>query len=141
VSVKLRSGFEDTSLFEDNLLAAQAGGAAFVTLHPRTKRQAYAGGADWSLVARAKRLLDIPVVGACPSLGAHALGAGAGRSLARGASGGLSHLVRASANASPLRETVRHAPPPRLRAARSAMATSSTSPARCASWPRRAATA
>ncbi len=37
ISVKLRSGFGDTSLFEENLLAAQEGGAAFVTVHPRTK--------------------------------------------------------------------------------------------------------
>lgn len=63
VSVKMRSGFDDTALFEDNLLAAQRGGAAFLTLHPRTKRQAYADGADWSLVARARRLLSVPVVG------------------------------------------------------------------------------
>jgi hypothetical protein len=87
VSVKLRSGFHDTSLFEDNLLAAQAGGAAFVTLHPRTKRQAYTGGADWELIACAKALLDVPVVcgrggscaelapplGACPVLPARRL--------------------------------------------------------------------
>ena len=63
VTVKMRSGFGDTALFEDNLLAAQAGGAAFVTVHPRTKTQAYAGAADWSLVARARRVLSIPVVG------------------------------------------------------------------------------
>jgi hypothetical protein len=74
VSVKMRSGFDDTSLFEDALLAAQAGGAAFVTLHPRTKRQAYAGGADWSLVARAKALLDIPVVGCYLERASWALG-------------------------------------------------------------------
>ena len=46
--------------------APQAGGAAFVTVHPRTKRQGYAGGADWGLVARAKQLLDVPVVSRRP---------------------------------------------------------------------------
>lgn len=63
VSVKMRAGYEDTSLFEDNLLAAQEGGAAFVTVHPRTKQQGYEGRASWSLIARAKQLLQIPVVG------------------------------------------------------------------------------
>jgi tRNA-dihydrouridine synthase C len=63
VTVKMRSGFHDVCLFEDNLLAAQAGGAAFVTVHPRTKQQAYTGAADWGLIARAKAVLDIPVVG------------------------------------------------------------------------------
>lgn len=62
VSVKMRSGFADTSLFLDNLLAVQEAGASFVTLHPRTKAQAYAGRADWSQIATAKQLLDIPVV-------------------------------------------------------------------------------
>ncbi|EFJ40355.1 hypothetical protein VOLCADRAFT_108215 [Volvox carteri f. nagariensis] len=63
VSVKLRAGFDDTSLLEDNLLAAQEAGAAFVTLHPRTRRQAYSGAAEWGLIARAVELLEIPVVG------------------------------------------------------------------------------
>ncbi len=36
---------------------------AFVTIHPRTKRQKYDGRADWSLIARARQLLSIPVVG------------------------------------------------------------------------------
>lgn len=62
VSVKMRSGFADTSLFLDNLLAVQEAGASFVTLHPRTKAQAYAGRADWGLIATAKELLGIPVV-------------------------------------------------------------------------------
>ncbi len=63
VTVKLRSGFHDTSLFADNLLAAQEGGAAFVTLHPRTKLDGYKPPADWSLIAKAKKILKIPLVG------------------------------------------------------------------------------
>ncbi|MCI5052683.1 MAG: tRNA-dihydrouridine synthase family protein [Simkaniaceae bacterium] len=63
VSIKLRSGFEDTSLFNENMLAAQESGAAFITLHPRTKIEGYGPPADWSLIARAKSLLQIPVVG------------------------------------------------------------------------------
>eukprot|EP01026_Neomeris_dumetosa_P075062 TRINITY_DN7879_c0_g1_i5.p1 TRINITY_DN7879_c0_g1~~TRINITY_DN7879_c0_g1_i5.p1 ORF type:complete len:417 (-),score=52.93 TRINITY_DN7879_c0_g1_i5:158-1408(-) len=63
VTVKLRSGFNDTSLFEDNLLAAQLAGASFVTVHPRTKSQGYKGQADWGMIKRAKDLLRIPVIG------------------------------------------------------------------------------
>lgn len=63
VTVKMRSGFEDTALFEDNLLAVQAAGATFVTIHPRTRNQGYNGRADWSLIARAKDVLSIPVIG------------------------------------------------------------------------------
>ncbi|MCF7853019.1 MAG: tRNA-dihydrouridine synthase family protein [Simkaniaceae bacterium] len=63
ISIKLRSGFDDTSLFEENLLAAQASGAAFITLHPRTKKEGYIPPANWSLIRRAKELLSIPVIG------------------------------------------------------------------------------
>lgn len=63
VTAKLRSGFDDTSLFEENLLAAQEAGVDFITLHPRTKKQGYKPPADWSLIAKAKKLLSIPVVG------------------------------------------------------------------------------
>lgn len=41
----------------------QEAGAAFVTLHARTRRQTYEGRADWSLVRRARQLLRIPVIG------------------------------------------------------------------------------
>lgn len=41
----------------------QEAGAAFITIHPRTKRQTYEGRADWGLIARARQLLRIPVVG------------------------------------------------------------------------------
>lgn len=63
LSIKLRAGFEDTSLFKENILAAQESGASFITLHPRTKVQGYSGKADWSLIKLAKETLTIPVVG------------------------------------------------------------------------------
>lgn len=63
VTAKLRSGFEDTSLFKENLLAAQESGIAFLTLHPRTKVDGYKPPARWDLIAQAKELLQIPVVG------------------------------------------------------------------------------
>ncbi len=63
VTAKLRSGFEDTSLFKENLLAAQESGIRFLTLHPRTKVEGYGPPANWALIAEAKQLLKIPVVG------------------------------------------------------------------------------
>ena len=64
VTVKLRAGFDDTTLFDQNLDAALAAGAAFVTLHPRTRAQGYSGAADWDLIRHAKlRTGSVPVVG------------------------------------------------------------------------------
>lgn len=63
VTAKLRSGFEDTSLFKENLLAAQESGISYLTLHPRTKVEGYGPPARWDLIAEAKSILSIPVVG------------------------------------------------------------------------------
>ena len=63
VTIKMRSGFEDTSLFKENLLAAQESGVRYVTLHPRTKVDGYGPPARWDLIAEAKATLKIPVVG------------------------------------------------------------------------------
>lgn len=63
VTAKLRSGFSDTSLFKENILAAQESGIAFLTLHPRTKEDGYIPPARWDLIAEAKALLKIPLVG------------------------------------------------------------------------------
>ena len=63
VTVKMRSGYDDISLFDDNMLAAQSSGVRYITLHPRTKVEGYAPPARWELIARAKSLLEIPIVG------------------------------------------------------------------------------
>lgn len=63
VTIKMRSGFEDTSLFKENLLAAQESGVRYLTLHPRTKVDGYGPPARWDLIAEAKSVLRIPVVG------------------------------------------------------------------------------
>ncbi len=62
-SVKIRSGYDDTTLFDEILDAVERSGAAFLTLHPRTKKEGYGPPANWSLIARAKERLSIPVVG------------------------------------------------------------------------------
>lgn len=63
VTIKMRSGFEDTSLFKENLMAAQESGVKYITLHPRTKAEGYGPPANWDLIAQAKAILKIPVVG------------------------------------------------------------------------------
>lgn len=63
VTIKMRSGYEDTSLFKENLLAAQESGARYITLHPRTKVEGYGPPARWDLIAEAKSIVKIPVVG------------------------------------------------------------------------------
>jgi len=63
VTIKMRSGYADISLFKENLLAAQESGAGFITLHPRTKVEGYGPPARWDLIAEAKSLLKIPLVG------------------------------------------------------------------------------
>lgn len=62
-SIKMRAGYADISLFKENLLAAQESGAHFITLHPRTKVDGYTPPARWDLIAEAKALLSIPLVG------------------------------------------------------------------------------
>lgn len=63
VTAKLRSGYSDTTLFKENVLAAQEAGVAFMTIHPRTKEDGYGPPAKWEYIAEAKRLVKIPVIG------------------------------------------------------------------------------
>ncbi len=63
VTLKMRSGFEDTSLFKENLKAAEESGVRYITLHPRTKVDGYGPPAKWELIAEAKAILKIPLVG------------------------------------------------------------------------------
>ena len=63
VTLKMRSGFDDISLFKENLFAAQESGICYLTLHPRTKADGYGPPARWDLIAEAKSLLKIPLVG------------------------------------------------------------------------------
>lgn len=63
VTIKMRSGYADISLFRENLLAAEESGAQYITLHPRTKVDGYGPPARWDLIGEAKSILKIPVVG------------------------------------------------------------------------------
>lgn len=62
VSAKIRLGWADPGEVEGLCEAVQAGGASWVTVHGRTRVQAYGGVADWDAIARARRAIGIPVV-------------------------------------------------------------------------------
>lgn len=64
LTIKIRSGWDasgDDALRLSRI--AQECGVNAIAVHPRTARQAFSGQADWSLIARIKAALDIPVIG------------------------------------------------------------------------------
>lgn len=64
VSVKFRKGWDgDHVNCVDFARMAESSGAAFVTIHGRTRDQMYSGAADWDVIAEAKAALSIPVIG------------------------------------------------------------------------------
>lgn len=64
VSVKMRAGWNDCERNAPELARrVQDVGAAAVAIHGRTAEQSYKGEADWGLVRRVARELDIPVLG------------------------------------------------------------------------------
>ncbi len=62
VSAKLRLGWDDPSAILENIRRAEAGGAAWITIHARTKLNGYQPPAYWEWIARARELVSIPVV-------------------------------------------------------------------------------
>lgn len=64
VSVKLRTGWdsENKNAVEIALRAQQAG-AAFITVHGRTRQQMYAAPVDYEAIAAVKKAVEIPVIG------------------------------------------------------------------------------
>jgi tRNA-dihydrouridine synthase C len=62
VSAKLRLGYDNTDLALDNARAVEAAGAAFVTVHARTRADGYKAPARWEWLARVNEALQIPVV-------------------------------------------------------------------------------
>lgn len=64
VTAKIRIGFDADSINGVEVAkAVEAGGAAAVAVHGRTREQYYQGKADWKQIAAIKNAVNIPVIG------------------------------------------------------------------------------
>lgn len=63
MTVKMRLGWDDSSLNAPEIARAAVGeGASMITVHGRTKTQAYKGHARWSEIARVREAVDVPLL-------------------------------------------------------------------------------
>lgn len=62
VSAKLRLGWDDPTAILHNAERAARGGAAWITIHGRTKMQGYTPPAYWGPIGEVRRSVGIPVV-------------------------------------------------------------------------------
>ena len=64
VSVKFRKGWDNNSVNAVEFARmCEESGAAYITVHGRTRSEFYAGKADWDIIAAVKNAVKIPVVG------------------------------------------------------------------------------
>jgi nifR3 family TIM-barrel protein len=64
VTVKMRSGWDSASInYAECARIAVEAGAAMISLHPRTRSQAYSGKSNWAHIADLASRLRIPVTG------------------------------------------------------------------------------
>jgi tRNA-dihydrouridine synthase len=63
VTAKIRAGGNDDARLEELARAVERGGASLLTVHCRTRAEAYRDTADWERLRRAVRAVSIPVCG------------------------------------------------------------------------------
>lgn len=64
LTIKIRSGWQcGEQVYQEVGRVAEGEGCNAITLHPRSRTQMFSGQADWSLLARLKELVHIPVIG------------------------------------------------------------------------------
>ena len=64
LTIKMRSGWDEKNIVAVEVARMAEGvGVEGVAVHPRTRVQAYSGQADWSVIARVKQAVKIPVIG------------------------------------------------------------------------------
>lgn len=61
LTAKVRLGFEDKSLHKEIAKAVEDGGADWIAIHARTKKEAYKPPAHWEYIASMKDEISIPV--------------------------------------------------------------------------------
>jgi len=62
VSVKIRAGWDDPNECMEFVKVIEAAGADLITIHGRTKKQAYSGKSDWEIIGRARECVSVPVL-------------------------------------------------------------------------------
>ncbi len=62
VTVKIRLGFEDRELLQDNVSGIAAAGPTELAVHARTKKDGYRPPAYWEEIARLREWIDVPVI-------------------------------------------------------------------------------
>jgi len=64
LTIKIRSGWDDSGRQAvETARLAEACGVDAIIVHPRSARQLFAGNANWSIIAKVKQCVSIPVIG------------------------------------------------------------------------------
>jgi tRNA-dihydrouridine synthase len=63
LSVKIRTGFADDTLFDELIASLKDIPLHHLTIHGRTREQKYSGNSRWDLIARAAKTLPFAVIG------------------------------------------------------------------------------
>ena len=64
LTIKMRAGWDEANIVAVEVARMAEGiGVEAIAVHPRTRVQGYSGQADWSLIARVKQAVAIPVIG------------------------------------------------------------------------------